>query len=382
MSFYRDLGAGTYGVRFPTHPSWQVLSEGQHGFAALDPKRRGIWQAAFIPVGFDLDPAHDELLERTLHREANARFEEAFAEHLAERGPATSPLDYDQPRTAQGDGWTALVEWDRKEVSGGQVLTLIHRTLYVPGSELVRARILIPTILGVVDLCFAVAANQTGYRESALHMLAQRDGVEASRAFYDDRRWDPDFPDHPLSHARRVLRGALRELTILDGPRPFEPLVELPEAESVVELPPRFRVVPPGYLPLAPALASLMRISLSVETHALAEVFKLNGRLDPRDRDGLEALAIHMAESWKNEGVLSVKHKTARCEDRKGRLELAMRINFRDSFSKKHTAQFWTIDHDGTPFRVAASGPRTVPFDELVAIAEQLASSWRRLPAR
>jgi len=126
---------------------------------------------------------------------------------------------------------------------GGPVLWVLLRTHYASTNEVVEGRWLIPVVDGLVSITVLARDQTTGYRESALWLTRDPQGVTDPRehpgqAFFDDPAHDAAYPTHPLSRVRAAracledpARGALQV-------RSGSSTTEAPSIESAV-VPPR-----------------------------------------------------------------------------------------------------------------------------------------------
>jgi hypothetical protein len=383
--FSAELQSGQAGVQFQVPPNWEVVEETPKAIQAIDHGQGLMWHILALPFCLGIDPAHDKYLVRDLTRDTRQAFDRAFEELRAEQqGQPASPLTPTAPRTAQGD-WSAFVEWSRFELAGGTGVRFVYRIAYEPGCEHVVGRIQIPVASGVVQFTCHAIANETGFRETTLSMLIeQTQGRKGTQADFDDTRHDAQFGTHVLSRARKGLTWALQRLTLTQPPPPWsQGSVVLAEAESVITPPPRYVRLPPGTLPMASSIANFTRIGYeAATTPRLCEVYMLSGhRLEPTDREGLKALAVAETKKWEAGGVQDLRWQTNWSPDTRGRIEMAMHVTFRTERGV-HSAQYWTIDRDGTPFRVSCSAPQYITFKELAKDTSRAMRSWSRVRGR
>ncbi|MGE0713434.1 MAG: hypothetical protein AB7N76_19915 [Planctomycetota bacterium] len=386
--FREELVDGRRGFRLELPDSWEVVDEHPAALRAVDRDEGVLWDVCALPWALDTDPAWGEELRLDLARDAQWSFEREFAEWRAEAGPSRGPLDYDQPRTAQGD-WSPLVEHELVDAIPGSRadapgLSFVYRASYRPGNEHVVGRLQVASEEGALQLSAHAISETTGQREAVLSIIAEKQGRgrQPGQAFFDDPRHDEAFAGHVLSRVRRALawaRGAVRVTRPAPYARRGKP-VALPETESELVPPPRYRRLPPGALPMAPTIANFTRVGFDLgTTPRMCEVFLVAGeRLRPDDREGLRALAVRVGEDWRKEGVTDLSIQTNWSKDRGGRIELAVKLKFSAS-ARMHSAQMWTVDRDGTPFRISCAGPRRVPWKELAEDTARAMRTWRRL---
>ena len=158
-------------------------------------------------------------------------------------------------------------------------------------------------------------------------------------------------------------------------PRPRESA--LAPAKCAIVAPPRFALVRPGVLPLAPRLCMFARPGLG-DWLRLFEVWRLDERVDGPDPDaGLAQLAERTVLDWEREGARDIRPSARWVDD--GRRALEQQVEFTTSGSATLGLCRWFIDADGVVFRIGASGDAGTTLDVLRAEVVAAMATWRRL---
>ncbi|MEP7127137.1 MAG: hypothetical protein ABJE95_39755 [Byssovorax sp.] len=392
MGFLDQIAAGELGARAHFGTGIEPLEEAENAALLRDPERRVAWEIAFVPYRLDLREATLGALRADVEGEARAGFEATWEQLGAEieiEGTERPAIRTSDP------AWSPVVLLERITLENAAALRVIHRMSYQPAHEMIIGRILLPVARGVLSISASSLTRTTGYRETMrLHAaLASRPGAdiqavgrELGQAGYDDPTYDLLFPDHPLS----LVRAALTWLIDADGGAlaitdplhlPDEREVELPAAGCAVTPPPRYLALPQGALPIAPTLAVLTRVGLSVTTPRLLDVWRIEDTVIlGADREGqLLRLARKNAADWGGEGATGIDARVVKLPSREGRTLAKSEIRFTTANGPTQAVALWMVDTDGALFRIAASGGPWIPKEALLADAEEALSSLRRL---
>ena len=390
MGFLDQLEAGELGARVHFPGSLERLEELPQAALLRDPERRVAWEIAFVPYRLDLREATFALLRDDVEGEARAAFEATWEQLGAEEGAAPRP-----PARTTDPAWSPLISIDTLRLDDAPALRVIHRMSYQPLHEMVLGRVLVPVADGALSIAASSLTRSTGYRETMRlnAALASRKSADAAavaaelgQAGYDDPDYDLLFPDHPLSLVRAALTWLLDAegggLTI-PSPLvlPLEGEVELAAAGCAVTPPSRYLLLPPGALPLSPTLAMLTRMGLAATTPRTLDVWRLEDTLIVgADREKqLIRLARKNAEEWAGEGATGIEARVSKLPSEGGRAHVKSQIQFVTGGRPIQAAARWMADTDGAVFRVAASGGPWIPKEALLADAEQVVTSLRRL---
>lgn len=382
MSLVEDLASGRRGIRWspPASIEWKQTLSSQA--IAADAERRLIWFVRFFPWRIDLRRAFDDVLRGDLEVEARALFEAAYKP--AEWPPGSGETR--PPRTAD-PGWSPVVETEHVSLGGVPALRVVRRLTYQPGNESLSGALLVPLSDGYAEISAIARTETTGFRESVLMVKAtpkMEPGMELPKqSVYDDPAHDEMFPDHPLT----VVRAALRWLISDAGLEVTSPMGPAPEGEVVLEgpgcavvPPPRFLFVPREVLPMAPTLASFVRVSLGDAPPRLLDVWRLKGRITGRDRgEQLRALAEKTTADWASEGAADIQQSPKIIGGDGATVGVRNLVRYTVEGKPKISAQRWRVDGDGTVLRVALGGGGHVPDAGLVEDAELVMASLRRL---
>lgn len=390
MGFLDQIAAGELGARVHFGEGVEHLEEASNAALLRDPERRVAWEIAFVPYRLDLREASADVLRADVEGEARAAFEATWVELGAEPGAGERP-----PARTSDPAWSPVVLIEATSIDAAPALRVIHRMSYQPTHEMVLGRLLLPVASGVLSISASSLTRTTGYRETMRLQaaLASRQGAnvaavarELGQAGYDDPTYDLLFPDHPLSLVRAALAWLIDAegggLTITDPLQlPPEGEVELPAAGCAVTPPPRYLALPEGALPIAPTLAVLTRVGLAVTTPRLVDVWRIEDTtILGADREGqLVRLARKNAAGWAGEGATAIDAKVTRLPSTDGRTHAKSEIRFVTANGPTQAVARWMADTDGTVFRVAASGGPWIPKAALLADAEQVLQSLRRL---
>lgn len=294
-----------------------------------------------------------------------------------------------KPRTAD-PSWSPVVELERVTLPE-PALWLLFRTRYAPTSESIEGQLLIPVEDGLVCVAVVASESTTGYRESALMLLHDREfpadaGTIPGQRYFDARKHDHGFPMHSLSR----IRAARAWLLASDGGglAVTAPAVEvtpgevlLPEAECAVVPPPRFVRLPAGTLPMSRTLAMFSRVVLGLETPRMVSVWLV----PDKQASGIDTLAelrqIAFAanKAWSDEGAEDVRTDAESITEPWGE-GIRAHVRFKVQGEETQESQCWFADTDGQVFRISSSAPVSFEPTQLWAQVSQIRASWRRLP--
>lgn len=384
VSLREALASGSLGLRWSLPDAFEPTEEDERLMVARDPDRKVAWQLRVLPWRLDLRRSFDEELRGDLEADARHLFEEAF--EPVEWPPGSGEMR--SPRTAD-PRWSPIVDVEHVRLGEAPALRVVRRITYQPGNEVLSGALIVPLAEGFAELTAIARAGETGFRESVL-MLKRPGGLPSgpdatfpSQAEYDDPAHDARFADHPLS----LVRAALRWLLADAGLEVTAPAVEPPEGEHVVEaagcavvLPPRYLFLPREVMPMAPTLASFVRVGLGDAPMRLLDVWRLRDRLSGRDRGrALKRLAVETVEGWAEEGATDLDQETEIVAGDEPQAAVRTLVRFKVGDKPNVSAMRWRADEDGTVFRVNVSAPPYVPAPQLRDEADAVMASLRRL---
>lgn len=400
MLLHDQLRAGLLGVRVQLGTkgtTLEIVDQGPRHLRWHDPEFGAVGMAAHSPFPLDLSDARRPTLRAELEAEARAIFERAHATNAKERAAleqadperakAEAALVDRPPRTAD-PSWSPIVECELVEREPGRVLRTLSRITYEPGHELIRGQLALPLTQGHLRLSLIHRAGLTGFRESALSipLLEAAEDPTAmehpGQAFYDDPRHDAQFPQHGLSCVRQGLSAWLDPddgLQVLDAP-PLQATgtrVELPTAASSIVPPPGFLFVPREVLPMAPTLASLVRVGLEPAPDSMIDVWRLEQRF--RGPGELRQFADQTLHGWSEEGAEEVQVHSEVASDGPHAVAVRSQVSMRTQSEPRHTLVYWFVDDDGESFRVSLGFSGAIAFEDQRPTFDALVSSWRRL---
>jgi hypothetical protein len=390
VGFLDQVRAGDLGARVSFGDDLEQIEEAGNAALLRDPERRVAWEIAFVPYRLDLREPTLDVLRADVEAEARAAFEATWEQLGAELEGAERP-----PIRTSDAAWSPVILLEPTTLDDAPALRVIHRMSYQPTHEMIVGRLLVPLATGVLSLSASSLTRTTGYRETMRLQaaLSSRAGVniadvarELGQAGYDDPTYDLLFPDHPLS----LIRAALTWLVDADGgaltitdPLPSPPggEIDLTAAGCAVTPPARYLALPAGALPISATLAVLTRVGLAVTTPRLLDVWRIDDTVIlGADREKqLVALARKNAADWGGEGATDINAKVTKLPSRDGRTHAKSEIRFTTANGPTQAVARWMVDTDGTVFRVSASGGQWIPKEALLADAEQVLQSLRRL---
>jgi hypothetical protein len=389
MGLLADLESGSCGVRFSVPAPFQLETE-DAAYAALWHRERKALGLFLLrsPYRLDLRREHHELLERDVARLARELFETVTLTANRKR-PQPGGMRTDDPR------WSPVISVDRVRIGGFEALTVIHRMRYEPGREHVMGHVLIPVRCGLVELRVIAGSQLTGVRESSLvdRALAQSpdaDPLEVvkrlDQSHFDDARYDPEFPDHPLTLVRSELRRLVDPSVVeVTAPAPTLSVGEVPLPNVACA------ITPPRRYVLADSKGALFsRVALATTSEVqLISISRL--AQDPSDPDirapsrARQAYVLRLAAAY---AQAAVRNAVVRSDvelralpERRGRAEAAAFVEFSFDRSaprnqRRNVILSFMDPRGGTVFVVAAASC-CVPREELLEEVDAVAASWR-----
>ncbi len=290
------LERGELGVRVALRDC-ELLEERSHNFVFRSSAHKTLVQVALMPWRTSLEPP--ELVAEDVERAIRALFERSWFE------TPLSELERNLGRTVplgREHGFSPVVSCDRVSLPGGDGLSIVYRSSYRPGSEVVTGRLLVPVKEGTFELSVTAMDQMTGVRE-ALALSTSSSGTTPPnfRQIVDDVERDADFPEHCLSRVRAEMRSVLATVEVTESALlPPQQRVSLPHSGVSVVPPPRFGLLSPGTLPMPARHASFSRVGFSVnEAPWLFEVLRL-----PYEGTEFEGSARAFYGSWARQGVI------------------------------------------------------------------------------
>jgi hypothetical protein len=389
MGLMDSLTDGRFGVRFAAGARFQGVEQSDFQAVMARPDDDTHWELRLSPMRLALRPEEDGVLRADVEREARVLFQTQHAALASMLGANRPP-----PRTEDPD-WSPLIELERVALGAAPALRLIYRTAYEPGAEVILGRLLIPVEAGLFQITVRHLARTTGLRETALLDRALRQAPGAAprdvarqlggQRAYDHPSEDGAFPEHGLSRVRGALAGLMDPersgLQVL-APMPQPPSGEvlLAELGCAVSPPPRFTRVASEALGLSPTLAMFSRPL--IDEVRLMDVWRGPDTLPPGPErtERLVALAQRNAREWEREGATDLRMDTRPLPEAEGVAQVSNQLQFLARGRPTRSASRWIADTDGAVFRILVGGPPYLSPEELLAEADRVAGSWRRLP--
>jgi len=384
VGFLERLGSGEVGVRCRLFEARVLENLARSATVVEEGELAVTCQALHLPWRLELADGTRAARHADIQRAARELFEQSFK-------PLPHPITGQPslPRTHDAT-WSPVVEIEELQL-GGPALWVLLRTHYAPTNEVIEGRWLIPVVDGLVSITVLARAQTTGYRESALWLTRETQGVTDPRehpgqAFFDDPAHDAAYPTHPLSRVRAArawledpARGAL-QVTLPAKPPP-EGEHTLSEADCAVHVPPRYARVPAGTLPMAPGLVTFTRVALGGRTAPLMlNIWKLEGERLGRDAaPALRALATRTVEGWAREGAKNMRVDTNEVGGKSG-TEVHLHVRF-EVDAPVQEVQIWFVDDRGAVYRIGCSASATWNTTELWQDVAVVRASFRRLSA-
>lgn len=243
MTFIDELASGVHSLRVTLPPSLELIEQHEHVAAFREHNTATGWWFLFFPdTRLVLDAEHLALHRRDTLHHTRALFETMHRSPHTDPGPG-------KPRTADPD-WTPLIELEPGDVAATAAVSLLHRMTYWPGQETIMGHTLIPAADGLFEARWVrPTLGETGLRETLLvSILLQNEEVPGTtpqlprQEVFDAPEHDAQFPDHPLSRARRAKTWHVGRVEVTAAaPRPLRTYALAP-LDLTVTVPPRFQL--------------------------------------------------------------------------------------------------------------------------------------------
>ncbi|APR88070.1 hypothetical protein A7982_13419 [Minicystis rosea] len=378
-----DLETGRTGLRWSLPDAFDIQTNTQRQLVAHDPERQVLWFVQVLPWPFDLRRAFHDVLRADLEMDARHLFEEA---HTPAEWPPNSGRMH-KPRTSDPT-WSPIVEVEHVRIGAAPALRAVRRVTYQPGNEVLSATLVVPLAEGYAEIVALSRAARTGFRESVLMVQREKASPETkgtflSQAEYDDPARDEGFPSHPLCRVRAAQRWLLGDA----GLSVTQPAIEEPEGERVLEeagcaviVPPRYLFMPRERMPMAPTLASFVRVGLLDAAVRVLDVGRIEGTLAGGDPvRALKRFAQAHVDGWAGEGVTDLAQQSELVASDGPHVHLRTVVRFNVGEKRKRSVMRWRADRDGNVFRVAIGTSPHVPKEEVSDQVDAVMASLRQL---
>ncbi|KIG19614.1 hypothetical protein DB30_00123 [Enhygromyxa salina] len=153
--------------------------------------------------------------------------------------------------------------------------------------------------------------------------------------------------------------------------------VELPNAGCSIIPPPGFVFVSREVMPMAPSLASFVRVGIEPEPDAMVDVWRVDESV--QDAGQLRAFADQTARGWANEGAQDVEVESRALADAPHAAAVRCEISFTVQGRSRRCLCCWFIAADNAVTRIAVSFPGQVPFVEWESLLSAVVNSWQPL---
>jgi hypothetical protein len=379
MYLLEQLSRGDLGVRFAL-PGGFVIKEDsrKHLMSISREKASAIW-GFYSEDPFDLNPAHWSILRQDLERAARDIFI-STGKQMPREGPLER-LRTDDP------SWSPLVDVTPISLNGGEALVVLHRTLYEPEKESLMGHILIPVRNGMVELRTATTTDHTGFRESVVSEIRMKEnptqpGEEVaaymrritSQKDFDDPGLDVEFPEHPLSRARQILRELQEQIVVTRPP-------QKPPDEIVSKCLRCAFVTPPRYLLRADGGTRIQLTKMSIATTdgiSYLTLIYMGGALWPFS--DLKDLIAKSCRGMPPQGSTEVKYTPRSERDAPNNAEGLLTFIRDDGFPGQTAIRAFQDDERSVWLLTIGTG-RSSPSEELFRDLDGLVRSFRRLAA-
>jgi hypothetical protein len=384
MALVEDLHQGRLGVRFNV-PAGFEFGDASGGLVTLVDRGRGVsLTLGHFAFRLDLRPETEDLLRRDIERHARDLFETCF--RSVDRGGAKARARTDDL------AWSPVVEIENVRLGEARALRVVHRLWYEPSRETVVGHLLVPLAHGLFEVRVSPSTSRvTGLREATLLEGAKaKQSLGADPAALlrsvdqrtsDDPARDADFPGHPLSVAREVLRFLVEKAGIeVTEPAEDEPTgpVAIEAAGFSIEPPPRYLLASRKDAPKKRATWS--RVSFSgTDGIELLTVSRTGTRLTAADGRKLARIAEELTKQSAPKGAAAVRVSARALPDEGGRKHAETYRAHVDGPSRQHSIFRWLAEDDGEIVMIAIGASSCVPLEELADEAEAVARSYRPL---
>ncbi|MGC4119448.1 MAG: hypothetical protein QM765_33750 [Myxococcales bacterium] len=268
------------------------------------------------------------------------------------------------------------------------MLRTLHRMAYEHGLEVVMGHLLVPVRDGLFEVRVLAADQMTGYRESVLTILLDREGPKVwprPQSAFDDPKYDERFAQHCLSRVRAGLRAVESgwSLRVEAPPKPNLPAeVELIVPGCALVPPPRF-VFTPAPLDGPPDAWRMERVSFcgtdGVESLVAARVDDVRA---PMDAASLEQVALQMTRQLhEGSGVEGLRLESKALGELEGRPHVLVVVEGRGHRGALRNVLRFFADDRARLWQLGLVSSPAVPVDELAADLELAVRSFRLLGA-
>ncbi|MEM7183781.1 MAG: hypothetical protein AAF518_22940 [Spirochaetota bacterium] len=405
MSFLLELKQGNFGnikLSIPSH--LEVMEETARFVRLVDSKKGVTWLIERSLQMVDSRLPEQNLLFLDVEEIARRDFETYFLTSSQEEDSIE-----DKPRTSDKD-WSPVIEKEIISLGETNVLAVIRRLSYHPGSELIVGEVVVPTIDSSYRFIFTVRAGMTGVRESILtqaviedvseegldeeefkEKLMQKLQQELPQQEMDNRKHDKNFPDHPLSIIRDLIDWLLDvEKSQLQIVQPYSlpksKKVEIENLGCAFSLPARF-VYAPGIV-LNDSMLCFTREAIS----PLASRFSFGTfyiwKIPEEQFNGektianLQQFACEVLMAWEQEGATNLRVQTEHIELFEDKNVVKTEISFEVAHDACYSMAYWFWDIDGVLFRLELSTDPSLPKQEWESALTNVLRSWHRVPIK